>query len=184
MANDNQDLSYPIGKEDEAKYFNSPYDENIKNELLMDIKMLPAKLEQAIQNLDEHQLETPYRPGGWTVKELIHHIADSHMNAYIRFKLGLTEQNPTIKTYDQDAWARLTDTKNLPVNISSTLLHALHTRWYQFMLDITEDEWQQTVYHPERQKTLTLWNLLKIYSWHSRHHTAHITNLRERMKWN
>ncbi len=183
MANDMQDLSFPIGKAVAAEYFNSPYDEKIKTELLHDIKMLPAKLEYAIQDLDSHQLETPYRPGGWTVKQLIHHIADSHINAYIRYKLGLTEQNPTIKPYDQDAWAQLSDTENLPVNISLTLLHSLHARWYQLMYGMAEDQWQRTVYHPERQKTLSLWELLKSYSWHSRHHTAHITNLRERMKW-
>lgn len=183
MPNVSRDLSFPLGKEDEAEYFNSPYDEAVKAELLHDIKMLPAKLEYAIQDLDAHQLDNPYRPGGWTVQQLIHHIADSHINAYVRFKLGLTEQNPTIKPYDQDAWAELPDTKNLPVNISLTLLHSLHARWYQLMFDLTEDQWQCTVYHPGRQQTLTLWDLLKSYSWHSRHHTAHITNLRERMKW-
>ncbi len=123
MKNDLPDLRYPIGKSTEDQYFNSLYDENTKEELLNDIKMLPANLEYAIQNLDEHQLETPYRPDGWTVKQLIHHIADSHMNAYIRFKLGLTEHNPTIKTYDEAAWAELPDTQNLPINISLTLLH-------------------------------------------------------------
>ncbi|MEO6289960.1 MAG: YfiT family bacillithiol transferase [Ginsengibacter sp.] len=183
MPNDDQDLQYPIGKEDTAEYFSSPYSEEIKTELLHDIKMLPANLEYAIQDLDAHQLETIYRPGGWTIKQLIHHIADSHINAYTRFKLGLTENNPLIKPYDQDAWAQLPDTKNLPVNISLTLLHALHARWYQLMFDITPEQWQRTVYHPERQVTLTLWDLLKTYSWHSRHHRAHITNLRERMGW-
>ncbi|MEP6584265.1 MAG: YfiT family bacillithiol transferase [Ginsengibacter sp.] len=183
MPGDSRDLSFPIGKEDEAAYFDSNYNEKIKIELLHDIKMLPANLEYAIQNLDEYQLETPYRPDGWTVKQLIHHVADSHLNAYIRFKLGLTEHNPTIRPYDQDAWAQMTDTKNLPVNISLTLLHSLHARWYQFMFDMSEDQWQRTIYHPGREKTLTLWDLLKSYSWHSRHHTAHITSLRERMKW-
>ncbi|MEO8568724.1 MAG: YfiT family bacillithiol transferase [Ginsengibacter sp.] len=183
MSHDKQDLSFPIGKENEAEYYSNSFDEKVKGELLNDIKMLPAKLEYAIQDLDAHELETPYRPGGWTVQQLIHHIADSHINAYVRFKLGLTEENPTIKPYDQEAWAELPDTKNLPVNISLTLLHSLHARWYQFMLDMTEEQWQRTVYHPARQQTLSLWDLLKSYSWHSRHHTAHITNLRERMKW-
>ncbi len=183
MSNDSEDLSLPIGKESEATYFNSLFDEKIKTELLHDIKMHPAQLEYAIQDLDEQQLETPYRPGGWTVKELVHHVADSHINAYVRFKLGLTELNPAIKPYDQDAWSKLPDTKNLPVNISLTLLHSLHARWYQLMYDMTDEQWQRTVYHPERQQTLSLWNLLKSYSWHSRHHTAHITSLRERMKW-
>ena len=183
MPVDEKQLQYPIGSEEEAVHFNSTYDEDLKEKLLHDIKMLPAHLEYAIQDLDAHQLETSYRPGGWTVKQLIHHIADSHINAYVRFKLGLTEQNPTIKPYDQDAWAQLPDTKTLPVNISLTLLHALHARWYQLMYDMTPHEWQLTVYHPERKRTLSLWDLLKSYSWHSRHHTAHITNLRERMRW-
>ncbi|MEO6219035.1 MAG: YfiT family bacillithiol transferase [Ginsengibacter sp.] len=183
MPNEEQNLQYPIGPENEAEYYNSRYDENTKIQLLHDIKMLPANLEYAIQNLDVPELETPYRPGGWTVKQLIHHVADSHINAYIRYKLGLTEQNPTIKPYDQDAWAQLPDTENLPVNISLTLLHALHARWYQLMYDMTPDQWQLTIYHPQRQTTLSLWDLLKIYSWHSRHHTAHITSLRERMRW-
>ena len=183
MSNDSRDLSFPIGQENEAEYFNSPYAEKTKTQLLHDIKMLPSNLEHAIQDLDSHQLETPYRPAGWTVKQLIHHIAASHVNAYVRFKLGLTEQNPTIKPSDQDAWAELPDTKNLPINISLTLLHSLHARWYQLLFDMTEDQWQRTIYHPARQQTLSLWDLLKSYSWHSRHHTAHITSLRERMKW-
>ena len=183
MPHDKQDLSFPIGRENEAEYYTSSFDEMVKAELLNDIKMLPAKLEYAIQDLDKHQLETPYRPGGWTVQQLIHHIADSHINAYVRFKLGLTEENPSIKPYDQEAWAELPDTKNLPVNISLTLLHSLHARWYQLMLDMVEDHWQRTIFHPARLQTLSLWDLLKSYSWHSRHHTAHITNLRERMKW-
>lgn len=177
-------LRYPIGKENEQEEYGSGFDERLKIQLLTDIKMLPSNLEYAIQNLDSAQLETPYRPGGWTVKQLIHHVADSHMNAYTRFKLGLTEENPVIKPYDQEAWAKLSDTEKLPINISLTLLHALHTRWYQFMFDLTESQWQRTVYHPERKTTITLWSLLKSYSWHSRHHTAHITFLRERMKWN
>lgn len=183
MVNGQADLRYPVGREENAEHFNSAYDEELKSELLHQIRMLPANLEYAIQDLDAHQLETPYREGGWTVKELIHHIADSHINAYIRFKLGLTEENPTIKAYDQDAWAQLPDTKNLPVNISLTLLHALHARWYQLMYDMTPEQWQRTVYHPQRKQTLSLWDLLKSYSWHSRHHTAHITNLRDRMRW-
>ena len=183
MKNEEQHLSYPIGLEEESDVYNDMYGDALKFKLLSDIKMLPAMLEFAIQNLNADQLDTPYRPGGWTVHQLIHHIADSHINAYIRFKLALTENNPVIKPYDQEAWALLSDTKNLPINISLTLLHALHTRWYQLMYNMTEDQWQRTIYHPERKKNLTLWELLKSYSWHSLHHTAHITKLRERMKW-
>ena len=120
--------------------------------------MLPSILEFAIQNLDDDQLDTPYRPDGWTVQQVVHHIADSHMNAYMRFKLGLTEDNPIIKPYDQEAWAILSDTKKLPINISLTLLHALHARWYQLMYDMPEDQWQRTVYHPERKIEITYGN--------------------------
>jgi uncharacterized damage-inducible protein DinB len=180
---DEEDLRYPIGKEEAQKEFNAEYNEPLKTQLLTEIKMLPSNLELAIQNLDAAQLDMPYRFGGWTVKQLIHHIADSHINAYTRFKLGLTEDNPIIKPYDQDAWAILPDAQKLPVNISLTLLHALHIRWYQLMYDLNESQWQRTIYHPERKVTITLWSLLKSYSWHSRHHTAHITDLRERMKW-
>lgn len=178
------DLRYPIGKQNEQEEFESEFNEQLKTKLLNDIKILPVNLEYAIQNLDVEQLDTPYRPDGWTIKQLVHHVADSHMNAYTRFKLGLTEDNPTIKTYDEKAWASLSDTEKLPINISLTLLHALHARWYQLMYDLTEDEWQRTVYHPERKAKVSLWDLLKMYGWHSKHHTAHITKLRERMKWN
>jgi hypothetical protein len=184
MGNEEEYLRFPFGKEEEREVYSKPFSEALKNELLNDIKTLPAMLEFTVKNLDEYQLDTPYRPGGWTVHQLIHHIADSHMNAYIRFKLALTEDNPVIKPYDQAAWAELPDTKKLPINISLTLLHALHARWYQLMYEMIAEQWGRTVYHPERKKTLTLWELLKSYSWHGLHHTAHITKLRERMKWN
>jgi len=183
METGESDLRYPIGKENIDNFYTSDYSEEIRNSLLTDIKLLPVKLEYAVENLDESQLKTPYRPGGWTVHQLIHHVADSHMNAVIRFKLGLTEDNPHIKPYDEAAWAELNDTRDLPVNISLTLLHSLHARWYGLLHDLREEQWARTVYHPERKITLSLWQLLKSYSWHSRHHTAHITSLRERMKW-
>lgn len=121
-----EDLRYPIGK-----YITQPFSEKLLGEWLTDIKFLPQHLENAILNLDEIQLDTVYREGGWTVKQVVHHVADSHMNAYMRFKLGLTENNPAIRPYDEAAWAEMDDTKNLPVNISITLLHALHARWYE-----------------------------------------------------
>ena len=173
------DLRYPIGK-----YEPQPFSIEKKVEWLADLKFLPLQLENAILNLDEAQLHTPYREDGWTIHQLVHHVADSHINAYCRFKLALTEDNPTIKPYDQDAWALLPDTENLPINVSLTLLHALHTRWYELMNGMSENQWHRTVYHPERKKTMTLWDLLKTYSWHGLHHTAHIVKLRERMNWN
>lgn len=181
---EDEKLRYPIGKEDEQEFYKSRFEESVKSSLITDIKFLPSSLDFAIENLDAAQLETPYRPGGWTIQQLIHHIADSHINAYIRFKLGLTEENPTVKPYNQEAWATLSDSKKLPVNISITLLHALHLRWCQLMEDMDESQWLRTVYHPERKINLSLWDLLKSYAWHSRHHTAQILNLRERKEWN
>jgi hypothetical protein len=184
MKEEDDELRYPIGKENEQPEYNKAFAESLKSRLINDIKVLPSSLDFAIQNLDDVQLQTPYRPGGWTVHQLIHHIADSHINAYTRFKLGLTENNPVIKPYDQDGWGILPDVQKLPVNISITLLHALHLRWCRCMEDMSEMQWYRTVYHPERKIQLSLWELLKSYSWHSRHHTAHILKLRERMKWN
>ena len=181
---EDEKLRYPIGRENEQKAFDKEFNEELKSLLINDLRMLPQSLEFAIQNLDEQQLQTPYRPGGWTVHQLVHHVADSHINAYVRFKLGLTENNPTIKPYEQELWANLSDSEKLPVNISITLLHGLHKRWCELLENMTESEWQRTVYHPERKVQLSLWDLLKSYAWHSRHHTAHILQLRERMGWN
>ncbi|MBS1747724.1 MAG: putative metal-dependent hydrolase [Bacteroidetes bacterium] len=174
----NNDLKYPIGK-----YEVQPFSNKQKEDWLLDIKFLPSELELSVQNFDELQLQTPYRDDGWTVHQLVHHIADSHINAYIRFKLCLTEDSPTIKTYDQDAWAELDDTKNLPINISLTLLHALHQRWYVTIKDLPDEAWNRTVYHTEQKKQITLWDLLGMYSWHCKHHVAHINNLKEKMGW-
>ena len=177
------DLRYPLGKASEQPFSKDGFSENVKASYFLDIQQCPAILEGAISNLDEQQLNVPYREGGWSSKQVIHHVADSHMNAYMRFKWGLTEDNPTIKTYEEAAWAELSDSQNLPVNISLTLLHALHLRWHELMKNMTEADWNKTVYHPEHKKNMTLWDLLKIYSWHGKHHAAHITSLRERMNW-
>ena len=178
MSNEQTDLRFPIGK-----YEAQAFSERQKEEWVNDIKFLPQLLENAILNLDEAQLHTPYRQGGWTVHQLVHHVADSHMNAYIRFKLGLTEDNPTIRPYEQHLWAELNDVKKLPVNISITLLYALHTRWYAAISDLSATDWQRTVFHPEHKKEMTLWHLLGMYAWHGKHHVAHITELRQRNKW-
>ena len=172
------DHRYPIGK-----YIEQPFSEKELQERLLDIQSLPPRLEQSITNLDEAQIDTPYREGGWTVKQLVHHVADSHMNAYMRFKLALTEDNPTIKPYEEKLWAELIDTKNTPINISITLLHALHHRWTEVLKYISPEQWDRTVYHPEYKKQMTLWYLLGMYAWHSRHHVAHVTALREREGW-
>ena len=176
---DEEQLKYPIGT-----YQVKDYDEALKQEWLADLRFLPEAVEQAIQGWDEHQLQTPYRPGGWTVHQLVHHLADSHMNAYIRFKLGFTEEHPVIKPYEEALWAQTADVQVLPVNVSLTLLHALHRRWHEFLKSLAEEDWKQkTVFHPEHKKQITLWQLLGMYAWHSRHHTAHITSLKERMGW-
>jgi hypothetical protein len=172
------EIQYPIGQ-----YVPQEYSEEKKEEWLADIKFLPQLLENAVSNLDEHQLQTPYRPGGWTLHQVVHHIADSHMNAYCRFKLGYTENNPAIKPYEEKLWASTADVQNLPVNISITLLFSLHQRLYEFLKHFSTTDWQKTVVHPEHQKQMSLWFLLGMYSWHGRHHLAHITSLKERMNW-
>ncbi len=173
------DLRYPIGE-----YTTKPFSIPQKVEWLADLKFLPLQLENAILNLDEAQLHTPYREGGWTVHQLVHHVADSHMNAYIRFKAGLTENNPVIKPYDEKAWAELNDVQKLPINVSITLLYALHTRWHEALKYVRDEEWNnKTIFHPEHKKTMRLWYLLGMYAWHGKHHVAHITSLRQRKGW-
>ncbi len=172
------DPRYPIGK-----FATEPYSEEQKKKWLLDLQFLPEALERSILNLDEAQLNTPYRDGGWTVKQLVHHVADSHMNAYIRFKLGLTESVPTIKPYEEKEWALLADNETVPVNVSITLLHALHIRWVAAIKDLTEEQWNRHVFHPASNREMSLWFLLGLYAWHSNHHVAHITTLREINKW-
>ncbi len=172
------DLRYPIGK-----YEPKPYSERQKNNWLNDIKFLPQSLENSLLNLNEAQQHTPYREGGWTVKQVVHHVADSHINAYCRFKLGLTEVTPTIRPYEEQLWAELSDTHHLPTNVSITLLYALHTRWYELLKHIKEEEWQRSIVHPSADTPWTLWHLLGMYAWHGRHHVAHVTSLRERHGW-
>ena len=173
-----EDPRYPMGK-----YIPQPFSHEQKEQWLLDLKFLPSELEIAIQNLDEEQLHTPYREGGWTVKQLVHHVADSHINAYVRFKLALTEDNPAIKPYEEKDWAKLSDVEAVPINVSLTLLHALHQRWVAAVKDISEAQWERTVFHPEQKKEMSLWYLLGMYAWHGKHHVRHITALRERKGW-
>ena len=172
------DPRYPIGKVQLVDYSEKERDAKIA-----DILFLPRMLEYAVLNLDESQIQTPYRDGGWTVHQLIHHLADSHMNSFIRFKLALTEENPVIKPYLEDKWSKLADVSNVPINISITLLHALHHRWHRLLESMTEDDFKRTVFHPEKEKDITLWDMLLIYAWHGKHHVAHITTLREQNSW-
>lgn len=148
-----------------------------------DIRYLPTLIEIAVQTLDAEQLNTAYRPGGWTVAQVIHHLADSHMNALTRFKLALTEDSPVIKPYDEAAWAELPDVARTPINISLTLLHALHTRWVNLLDNLSQEQWGRTFIHPESKKTFELRTVAANYSWHGKHHLAHIENLKERNRW-
>lgn len=173
-----EDLRYPIGK-----YQTKTFSEEQKKKWLTDIIYLPSELETSIQNLDEAQLLTPYREGGWTIKQVVHHVADSHINAYCRFKLGLTEDKPVIRPYEEQEWALLDDVNKIPLNVSLTLLHALHIRWHAAIENLDERQWQRTIFHPASNREMTLWFLLGMYVWHGHHHTAHIKKLRERMGW-
>lgn len=179
MVDNIDELRYPIGK-----YVEQPFSETLKKQWLADIKFLPTDIERAIANLDEAQLDTPYRDGGWNLKQVVHHVADSHMNAYCRFKLGFTEDEPSIKPYDENLWATLSDVAEVPINVSITLLHALHTRLHHFLLSINNDDLQhKTVFHPEHKTKMSLWYLLGNYAWHGKHHTAHIISLKQRNNW-
>jgi uncharacterized damage-inducible protein DinB len=150
---------------------------------LADIKFLPIQLESAILNLDEQKLHTPYREGGWTVHQLVHHIPDSHVNAYTRFKLALTEDEPTIKPYDEAAWAELADSAACEPEVSLDLLEALHRRWVALLRSLGDDDYARTLRHPEHGRTFTLDQMLAMYGWHSEHHLAHIARLIERERW-
>jgi uncharacterized damage-inducible protein DinB len=173
-----EEIKYPIGK-----FVSQEFSDSLFQKYLVDLRDLPLLLEYAVTNLDEALLDTPYREGGWTVRQLVHHVADSHMNAFIRCKLALTEDKPTIKPYDQDTWVQTPDCTKVPVNMSITLLHALHHRWFYLLKDLSERELQRTLFHPEYKREMSVWFLLGLYAWHGRHHTAHITSLRERMGW-
>ncbi len=172
------DLRYPIGKF-EFPHAISPED---RARYIRDIAGAPALFRDAVRGLDDRQLDTPYRPEGWTVRQVIHHVADSHMNAYIRFKLALTEDEPTIKPYDQAKWAELADSRTMPVETSLAMIESLHARWSALVKDLTDAGFSRVFVHPERGK-MTLDLTLAMYAWHGRHHAAHITGLRERMGW-
>jgi len=174
-----EQLKYPIG------HFQVPpsFTDADKKQWIATLEALPKWLDALIENLDEAQLKTPYRPGGWNTIEVVHHIADSHMNAYIRLKLTLTEDNPQVKPYAEARWAELPDVQTVPVNISITLVHALHRRWTAALRAMSPEEWERTYYHPEHKRNVPLWEMTAMYDWHSRHHMEQIRRLRERMNW-
>jgi hypothetical protein len=172
------DLCYPIGK----FHFDGTLIEDQQQKLIEDIAGAPAKLRAAVAGLSEAQLDTPYRPGGWTVRQVTHHVPDSHMNAYIRFKLALTENEPTIKPYEQQLWAELADSKVTSIEVSLTMLDSLHDRWVRLLRSLKSEEWKRTFRHPELG-LVSLEKNLALYAWHGRHHVAHVTGLRERNGW-
>ncbi|HEX9938085.1 MAG TPA: bacillithiol transferase BstA [Longimicrobium sp.] len=178
MATVVEDLRYPVGKYTPPAQISAEQ----RAEWIDQIAAMPEKLRAAVQGLSEGQLDTPYRPEGWTVRQVIHHVPDSHMNAFIRLKLALTEETPLIKTYEEAEWARLPDARITPVETSLTLVDALHERWVLLLRALTDEQWARTFRHPE-------WGVLRVdqnlglYAWHSRHHVAHVTGLREREGW-
>jgi len=179
MENNLEELKYPIGK------YQKPdgYTPEMQQEWISVLAALPSWMDACIENLDEHQLQTPYRDGGWTIQQVVHHVADSHLNAYVRLKLALTEDNPVIKPYNEKEWAELPDSSLVPVNISVTLLHSLHRRMVAILQNMKPSDWERTYFHPQQQRNFPLWEVVALYAWHSKHHTAHIMNLRERKNW-
>jgi hypothetical protein len=173
------DLRYPIGP---FRLEGSPKPDEIKR-AIDDIAEAPAKLRSAVAGLSVEQLETPYRPDGWTVRQVVHHVPDSHMNAYIRLRLALTEDSPTIKPYDENRWARLEDAQSAPIEVSLSLLDSLHERWVTLLRSLDERGFARVFTHPDIG-VLTVGKNTCLYGWHGKHHTAHITSLRERMGWN
>jgi hypothetical protein len=172
------DLRYPIGKFS----YEGPSTEEQKQKYINDIEQAPANLRAAVKGLSDQQLDTPYRPDGWTLRQVAHHVPDSHLNAYVRFKLALTEDAPTIKPYAEDLWAQLADTQTTPVEVSLTLLDSLHTRWVRLLRSLKVEDWRRTFRHPQLGEVSLEKNLV-LYAWHGRHHVAHITRLRERNGW-
>jgi uncharacterized damage-inducible protein DinB len=172
------DPRYPVGPFE----WKGALSEEERRRAIEDIAAAPAKLRSAVQGLSAQQLDAPYRPGGWTVRQVVHHVPDSHLNAYARCKLALTEQQPTIKPYDQELWAKLEDSRSTPVETSLALLEALHERWVVLLRSLQPSDFARKLNHPELG-VLTLEQLLALYAWHSRHHVAHITSLRQRMGW-
>ncbi|MBC7899419.1 MAG: putative metal-dependent hydrolase [Saprospiraceae bacterium] len=169
-----EDLSYPIGKFDPANA--GQRTDNIKA-----ISDLPLNIANAVSRLSEDQLDMPYRPEGWTVRQTVHHVADSHLNSLIRFKLALTEDKPTIRPYYEDRWAELADSK-MPVEVSLKIIDGLHSRWTNLLQSMSDADFARRLIHPESGEW-TLEKLIAMYAWHGRHHTAHITKLRERKAW-
>jgi uncharacterized damage-inducible protein DinB len=177
-ASHQQDPRFPVGK------FHAPETIALQDRAgwIEDVAAAPARLRAALAGLSPEQLDTPYREGGWTLRQVAHHVPDSHMNAYIRFKLALTEADPTIKPYKEAVWAELNDTVDTPVETSLVLLEKLHERWVILLRGMSEEAWKRNFVHPEMGQ-VPLERSLAIYAWHGKHHVAHVTELRKRRGW-
>ncbi len=173
------DPRYPIGKFERKNTLTA--DE--RRACIEQIAAAPQRMRDAVRGLTDAQLDTPYREGGWTVRQVVHHVPDSHMNAYVRLKLALTEESPTIKPYEEDRWAKLADSRETPVETSLQLIDALHTRWVKLLRSMSDADFRRTFRHPQFEGDFTLDGLVALYAWHGRHHVAHITALRDRMGW-
>src|SRR2546423_1689596 len=172
------DLRYPVGPFE----FEGTLSNGQRQNLIDQIAATPEKMRAAVEGLVDEQLNTPYRPGGWTIRQVVHHVPESHMNSYVRFKLAMTEEEPTIKPYFEDRWAQLDDAHQAPVGLSLDLLDALHSRWVWFLRSLKDADFQRTFRHPELG-VVSLDKNVALYAWHGRHHVAHITSLRECMGW-
>ena len=172
-----EDLRFPIGKFDK----NFDVTPELRTAFVQTIAELPKNLEKAVAGLNDEQLDTPYRPAGWTVRQTVHHIADSHLNSYIRYKLAMTEEAPTIRPYFEDRWAELADSQ-MPIDVSMKIIEGIHSRWANLLNSMSDEDFKRLLVHPESGEW-TLEKMLGLYDWHSKHHTAHITKLRERENW-
>lgn len=172
------DPRYPIGRF--TPDLNSSPETRARH--MGEMASLPPRMQLAVAGLSPEQLNTPYREGGWTVRQLVHHVPDSHLNAYIRCKLALTEETPTIRPYDENAWAKLKDSELTPIEVSLALLEAIHARWITLLRSLRQEDFQRQFNHPEAGVRTLDW-LVALYGWHGNHHLAHITSLKERMKW-
>ena len=174
------DLRYPVGKFEPPASFSAEG----RKKFVDEIERTPAAMRAAIKGLSAKQLDTPYRPGGWTVRQVVHHVPDSHLNAYVRLKLALTEDQPTIKPYEEARWAELADGRTAAPEVSLSLLDSLHSRWVMLWRSLVPEHFSRTFKHPEHPGILTVDWMLSMYAWHGRHHVAHITSVREREGWN
>lgn len=172
------DPRYPIGK------YEMPGEvtPELRAEAILEIAAAPQKMRDAVKGMNDAQLDTPYRDGGWTMRQVVHHVPDSHMNAYVRWRLALTETEPTIKPYEESAWAKLEDAAHAPVEVSLRLLEPLHERWVRLLHSVKEEEFARTFRHPDHGVRTLDW-MLFLYAWHGRHHVAHITELKKAKGW-